>query len=692
MNSKSYFIKLFRAFIFLPAALCCLMFSLCVTSIYSQTINIDGTAGGKRFDGIGAVSGGGATSVLLKDYPEPQRSHILDLLFKPDFGASITAFLVEIPGDGNSTQGSELSHMHTRNDLNYSRGYEWWLMCEAKKRNPAITLDANAWSCPEWVGNGNFWSQDMCDYDVKWIEGLKNVYGINLDAVGCRNEKGVNENFVKMFRDALDRNGLSNVKIHAFDNWGNEKFDWCKDMLNDSALRASVDIISAHTMSEIPTPPGIIKLSDSLHKPIWNTEEHVYKDGFDCEISLVEAFNYNFIESGVTRIVNWYLEASTYSIEPFPEKPAMLVAREPWSGYYYARPELWGYAHYGQFCQPGWEYLNGACGKLKGGGSYVTMKSPGNDYSIIIETKKAEADQKITFKVSGGLSEGTLCVWRSNASEQFEKMADITPVNGAFDITLDPQSIYSLSTTTGQQKGSFTDIPASKPFPFPYYETFDEYDSANEWGYLPHYTADIAGGFEIADRPDKKGKCLEQVVKAGAQSWAPEWMPYTILGDPDWKNYEVSADVCRDKNGWAGIMGRVSNTGNGYGCKPGCYFMTLSEDGTCSLYISKQDDTVKLGALLAKGKSPHTSAGKWHNLMLRFSDSVITGFVDNKKILSAVDTTFSKGMAGLVSGSENEKDNTAWFDNLMIKSHGAAIPDPVVFSKEIVPIYKPGKS
>ena len=77
-----------------------------------QTITINGTAGGKSFDGIGAVSGGGATSVLLKDYPEPQRGQILDFLFKPDFGAAMSALFVEVPGDGNSTQGSELSHMH----------------------------------------------------------------------------------------------------------------------------------------------------------------------------------------------------------------------------------------------------------------------------------------------------------------------------------------------------------------------------------------------------------------------------------------------------------------------------------------------------------------------------------------------------------------------------------------------------
>ena len=386
------------------SVLCFVIMSLNGMTTQCQTITIDGAAGGKRFDGIGAVSGGGATSVLLKDYPESQRSQVLDFLFKPNFGASISALLVEIPGDGNSTQGSEPSHMHSRDDENYSRGYEWWLMSEARKRNPFIVLDANAWGCPKWIGNNNFWSQDMCDYDMKWIKGLKNVYGIDLNAIGCRNEKGVNEDFVKKLRATLNNNGLSNIKIHAFDNWGKEKFDWCKDMRSDSVLRAAVDIVSAHTMNDMPAPADVVKLSEDLGKPIWNSEEHVYKKGFDCEISLVESFNKNFIESGVTMIVNWFLVASTYSIEPFPEDPAMMVAREPWSGYYYTRPVLWGYAHYGQFCRAGWQYVNGACGKLPGGGTYVTLKSPGTDYSIIAETKNAKTSQKISFLVSGGIS------------------------------------------------------------------------------------------------------------------------------------------------------------------------------------------------------------------------------------------------------------------------------------------------
>src|SRR6478609_6232152 len=187
---------------------------LTVSSIaQTQIVSLKGDAGGKRFDGIGIVNGGGATSVLLKDYPEPQRSQILDLVYKPKFGASVSALLVEIPGDGNSTQGSMPSHMHTRDDLNYQRGYTWWILREAKKRNSILSLDGAAWSAPGWIGNGQFWSQDAADYYVKWLQGLRSVYGLEFDALGVRNERGVSFEFVKMLRETLDANDFKKVKI-----------------------------------------------------------------------------------------------------------------------------------------------------------------------------------------------------------------------------------------------------------------------------------------------------------------------------------------------------------------------------------------------------------------------------------------------------------------------------------------------
>src|SRR5438067_10959641 len=134
----------------------------------TTSITIDGKDAGRRFDGIGAISGGGGNSRLLIDYPEPERSQILDYLFKPGYGAALQILKVEIGGDTNSTDGAEPSHLHTRTDLNCDRGYEWWLMAQAKTRNPTIKLAALAWGAPGWVGGTDhtFWTQDTIDYPI----------------------------------------------------------------------------------------------------------------------------------------------------------------------------------------------------------------------------------------------------------------------------------------------------------------------------------------------------------------------------------------------------------------------------------------------------------------------------------------------------------------------------------------------
>src|SRR3972149_914098 len=107
-------------------------------------VQLDGGNLGRAFEGIGALSAG-AASRLLMDYPEPHRSRVLDLLFKPNCGASLQHLKVEI---GGATSW---------------RGYEWWLMKEAKLRTPAIFLDCLAWGAPGWIGDGNYYSQDMAD-------------------------------------------------------------------------------------------------------------------------------------------------------------------------------------------------------------------------------------------------------------------------------------------------------------------------------------------------------------------------------------------------------------------------------------------------------------------------------------------------------------------------------------------------
>lgn len=664
-----------------------------------QQVALRGDAGGKRFDGIGIVDGGGGTSVLLKDYPEQQRAQILDMVFKPKFGASVSALLVEIPGDGNATQGSMPSHRHTRDDLNYHRGYIWWMLEEAKKRNPNLSLDGTGWSAPAWVGNGNFFSQDGANYYISWLQGLRQVYGLEFDAIGCRNEKGTSYEFAEMLRQTLNDNGFANVKLHCFDNWPVDQFNFLPAMDKDAKFLDSIDILSGHTLTGIPANVAaqVEKTAETLHKPIWNTEEHVYKKGFDDEISIVEAFNQNFLRIGATKIVNWYDIAALYPMEPYSEDPAMLLARSPWSGNYKVREALWGYAHYGQFTQIGWQYLNGGSGLLAGGGDFITFKSPGDDYSIILQTKGAKAPQKIQFSVGKGLSAKSLCVWKSDAQAQFVRQPEVAALNGMLSFTLEPDAIYSLSTTRGQQKGGFDNIPADTPFPLPYFDNFEEYANPAQWGYLPRYTADIADVFELAPRPNGPGLSLRQVVAQAPNAWAPEWKPYTILGDEHWQDYEVSADVYLNPGDTAGVMGRVNHVGYGYGSIPKGYFFELGDDGLCQLIVvrgqvdkkkvvgdaeqqalikAQNDASVGGEKVLGSAKLAANAVKKWHRLTLRFAGTTVSGLIDGKPAVTATDTTYARGMAGLIAGRDEKKLSTPYYDNLLINKLAGATPAP----------------
>ncbi|CAE8604721.1 unnamed protein product, partial [Polarella glacialis] len=118
-----------------------------------------------RFDGVGALSAG-ASSRLLWDYDDKARGQILDLLFKPRYGASLQILKVEIGGDTQSTDGAEPSHEHHEGDLDCSRGYESWLVKEAKKRNPDILTYGLSWGLPGWVGNESFFSAQNLKYQV----------------------------------------------------------------------------------------------------------------------------------------------------------------------------------------------------------------------------------------------------------------------------------------------------------------------------------------------------------------------------------------------------------------------------------------------------------------------------------------------------------------------------------------------
>jgi len=157
--------------------------ALLLARAVAVTIVLDGSAASHRFDGVGGLSAG-ASSRLLWDYPEELAADILDALYAPNHGAGLSICKVEIGGDCQSTDGTEPSHMHSRDDLSCDRGYEFWLLREAHRRNPAIKTYGLSWGVPHWVGNGSFFSADNWHYQTQFALCVRTSLGFELDYIG----------------------------------------------------------------------------------------------------------------------------------------------------------------------------------------------------------------------------------------------------------------------------------------------------------------------------------------------------------------------------------------------------------------------------------------------------------------------------------------------------------------------------
>jgi O-glycosyl hydrolase len=615
----------------------------------AQTVAIDASGAGRVFDGVGAISGGGGNSRLLFDYAEPYRSQILDYLFKPHYGASLQILKVEIGADMDSTDGAESSHMHTATDENYHRGYEWWLMEQAKARNPRIKLAALPWGAPHWVGNGNYWSKDMIDYMIKWLKHAKSDHRLTIDYVGGRNEKGYNVQWYKDFKAALRANGLSSIKVVASDDWPKASlWNIAKEMKTDPALNDAIDIVGAHGpgWGGYPPPEAL-----SLGKPLWDSEGH-YDEKLPFN-EMARNINRNYPGGKVTAAIYWPIVSAIYDNLPY-DNIGMIKCNQPWSGNYVVTPSVWAMAHTAQFTQPGWSYIDGASGFFNqdatgAHGSFVTLKSPDNkDFSVVIETVQAKAAQTIKLSVTG-FPKAALHLWSTNftssdSSAWFVKQPDMVTSDGQYSLTIQPGYVYTLTTTTGQTRAAVAP-PASKPFPFPYADNFESYPA----GKMAKYFSDMYGGFETSKcAAGRKGTCLAQVVPAEPTAWKrTSTRPFTELGDLDWSDYRVSSDILLQQPGSVDLIGRI--TGMSGDDTPNSYVLRVSDAGAWSVLktSTKRAATGPDEAVLASGKVTALGVGAWHALSLEFQGGSLTARIDGAAVQTVSDSTYSKGMAGL---------------------------------------------
>lgn len=451
---------------------------------------------GMRWEGVGAISGGGATTKLLMDYPKDVVSDILDFLFKPNYGLDLDILKVEMGGDTDSTEGAEPSHMHAGpGDEDYNRGYEWWLMKEAKARKPSLKLYGLPWGWPGWLDptatsskqakNAFANANVTANYTLAFLLGAKREHGLTLDYMGQWNERDA----PAAYNDALRRVVSENAELGG----------------------------ATTVLNRLPHYPGTGTTADktgctqhawnSTDGSNWVDEEGSIFDGRSARC-LARCVNRGYVTGCHTAIFQWHLISSFYDYLPW-SRCGVAVANEPWSGNYEITSPLWALAHTTQFASPGWRYTGHGAGvdMLGGGGSCVTRVSPdGSDFSIVVEkmtTKNSVcargsnpdipmSAENVTLVLKGGIlaaakAKGLHC-WASNLTSGndegtnppdsqlfYELAAPIIAADGSITILVEPEWIFTLTTIATGHKGVAPKPSAAKaPFPLPYTQSFDD--------------------------------------------------------------------------------------------------------------------------------------------------------------------------------------------------------------------------
>ncbi|ELK01117.1 galactocerebrosidase [Pteropus alecto] len=632
---------------------------------------------GREFDGIGAVSGGGATSRLLVNYPEPYRSQILDYLFKPNFGASLHILKVEIGGDGQTTDGTEPSHMHYALDENYFRGYEWWLMKEAKKRNPNITLMGLPWSFPGWLGKGFNWPyvnlQLTAYYVVTWIAGAKYYHDLDIDYIGIWNERSFDINYIKVLRRMLNYQGLQHVKIIASDNlW--EPIS--ASMLLDSELMKVIDVIGAHY-------PGTHTVKDArlTKKKLWSSEDFSTLNndvGAGCWGRIL---NQNYINGYMTSTIAWNLVASYYDQLPYG-RSGLMTAQEPWSGHYVVEAPIWITAHTTQFTQPGWYYLK-TVGHLEKGGSYAALTDGLGNLTIIVETMSHRhsvcirphlpyfnvSHQFATFVLKGSFSEiPEMQVWYTKLGKAPErvifKQLDslwLLDSGGRFTLELGEDELFTVTTLTTGSKGSYPLPPKSKPFPRVYKDDFNvDYPFFSE---APNF-ADQTGVFEYfmnVEDPGEHRFTLRQVLNQRPITWAADaFNTISVIGDYEWSNVTIKCDVYIEtlEKGGVFIAGRVNKGGILIRSARGIFFWIFA-NGTYRV-------TGDLAGWVIYALGPaEVIAQEWYTLTLIIKGPLVSGMLNGKSLWTDLHVSFPEnGWAAI--GTQSFQ--FAQFDNFHVEA------------------------
>ena len=644
----------------------------------AKEITIDGSKASARdqFRGLGCVTGNGS-SRLLMDYKRKNPDayqEIMKLLFKPDYGAGLVHIKIEFGADVNSSSGTEpcvKRFPEERADVTRGAGFQF--AADAKKINPEITIDLLRWGEPHWVSSA-FQESKKAGFQARYrwyYETLKAAYQeyrLKFDFISPdANETDMPDTeWLIYFSERLktERHApydFSKIKIVASDEVGTRNI--AALMREDERLRNAVDVIGLHYTAQ--GDDNTRYLHDFYEKEIW------YSEGIaPCNVSELSRradgtgiTGSNGAINTAVRIINAYANGRMNLYEFQPPVSAyydgscyspkqLITARSPWSGYYTVDVGLWISAHFMWFAASDWQYVPEAC--FGDGDENQTIWNTNDNYMTLISPDKRnftmhfanDTDSPRSYQVRlenmDELPDLVSCLQTagSPAPEPIDKNwfrvvkeVSLHPSESGsfFNITVKPYSLLTVTTLrtddiVGTEK--LSPIPENKRLALPF--ALPMQTEEERTGYMPLYTTDQGGAFELV-RAENNKIYLEQKITKNIlpTNWrfrgTPE--PLTCFGDDTWTNYQASTMVyfaSPDEENYAGVGMHYNSA------------VTCPESSACGLqlrlYADGRWELRYMDEILKEGQTEDYIYEIGHKISIVSIGILVCCFIDNHSV------------------------------------------------------------
>ena len=432
----------------------------------SGTVDWSRTA--QEIDGFGA-SAAFHMAQNLRNFPEPQRTQVLDALFSQTKGAGFS-IVRNFVGDGGSwgtpVNGPAPSIEPQEGVWNWTGDEEEiWFMQEAGARGCTRYM-STVWSPPAWMKDNNSVIggrlrsdkyQAFADYLSMYVRGYKEHHNIEIYGISPSNEPDIDvkysschwtgEEFHVFLKQALIP-AFTRDKITAKLILG-EHSNWTEEpvlaSLDDPATAPRVDIVAAHAyggaVSGTPFPPvsgraGSFITALHLRKKIWQTEGANLgrnSPGIRDGLYWAKVLHTHVAENRVNAWLYWWAVSQLGGCLIHLD-----LEKKTWT----ADKRLYTLGNYSRFVRPGYFRINIEADPAPG----VLISAYKNEPTrqlVVVAINENEGSQDLELRLAGA-SASVATPYRTSETEDLAALPELRITDNTLKAALAPGSVTTF--------------------------------------------------------------------------------------------------------------------------------------------------------------------------------------------------------------------------------------------------------